>query len=536
MTNDIIKTPLEKLLDSVDYSYLSDDYVPSQFALDFCNFFKTIDPYADDTPPFHYAMLDKFNSGNKFHANLCHRGAAKTTVMGIRLLIWLAIFGELPGKTNICNAIYISDSIDNGVKTLRKNLQSLYDKSQLLRDLLPTFNLTETYLSCVNADGRSFDAKFFGVMTGIRGTQINNQRPYVAIMDDLVSDKNAASKAYMKTVNEVVYGGIMPAMHPAWSRVIFLGTPFSHDDVIVKAVSSGKWDCSVYPIAEKWPCTEEEFKGSWPSRFSFKYISDVYDINSKTGNAPYFFREYMLRLGSADAVMVPLEQLNFYDKEDYVEGQCNFIITTDFAYTEKQSADASVISVWAVTPHNNLCYVDGCLRKQTMDKSMDDLIEYCQRYNPIKVGIEVTGQQGAIVSWFRKRMQEIDTWWPVASNQKNGDLGIRPTTDKLARFMEVAPWLRSGKVLFPQDWENSHALREGLKQIISTTSQGIVTADDFLDTVSMLTQVPFYPLHDHLSRNRDMDTLVRLNQDDVFVQDTYNAPQFKETARRNYLA
>lgn len=536
MSNELIKTPLEKLLDNVDYNYLSNDYVPSAFALKFCNFFKLVDPHADDTPPFHFAMLDKFNSANRLHANLCHRGAAKTTVMGIRMLIWLAIFGELPGKTDICNAIYVSDSIDNGVKTLRKNLQSLYDKSPLLQELLPTFNLTETYLSCVNKDGRTFDAKFFGVMTGIRGTQINNQRPYIAILDDLVSDKNAASNAYTKTVNEVIYGGIMPAMHPAWSRVILLGTPFGHDDAIVKAVSSGKWDCSVFPIAEKWPCEESEFRGSWPTRFGFKYVKEVYDVNVGTGNAPYFFREYMMRLGSADAVMVPMEELNFYDKEDLIEGQCNYIITTDFAYTEKQSADASVISVWAVTPYNNLCYVDGCLRKQTMDKSMDDLIEYCQRYNPIKVGIEVTGQQGAIVTWFRKRMLEIDTWWPIASNQRSGDPGIRPTKDKLARFTEVAPWLRSGKVRFPTEWQNSNALREGLKQIVSTTAQGIVTADDFLDTVSMLTQVQFYPLQDHMSRAKDTEVSVPLN-----VVDVYDTPTFdhlslvKDTARKSYL-
>lgn len=503
--------------------------------MEFCNLFKMIDPYADDTPPFHYAMLDKFNEPENMHANLCHRGAAKTTLMGIRLLLWLAITGGLPGNDDINNAIYVSDSLDNGVKTLRKNLQSLYDRSALLRQMLPTFNLTENYLSCVNARGQQFDAKFFGVQTGIRGTQINNRRPYVAIIDDVMSDKNAASNAYRKLVNEIIYAGVLPAMNPSWNRIILLGTPFDYDDVIVRAVSSNAWNCSVFPVAEKFPCEPEEFRSSWPSRFTFEAINKSYKALKDTGNIPYFQREYMLRLGSPDAVMVPLEEMEFFDIQDVVNDQCNFIITTDFAYTDKETADASVISVWAISPHGNILWVDGSLKKETMDRSMDRLIDYCHQYNPIQVGIEVTGQQSAVVSWFKAKMNEIGMWWPIASNQKNHEPGIRPTQAKLSRFAEVAPWLRSGKIRFPDTWEDYAVLREGIKQIVSTTAQGIVTADDFLDTVSMVTQIPFWSKNDPMDvAHKDQQVLVDV-QDDVYTAPTYNHELPKTTNMRSYL-
>lgn len=536
--SELLQTKLQLLLSKVDYKKLSsNEYIPGKFSLEFSNFFKLVDEYADDTPPFHYAMLDKFESNSSLHANLCHRGAAKTTLLGIRLLFWLAIYNKLPNSGHISNAIYISDSIDNGVKTLRKNLQSLYDKSSLLKELLPTFKLTETYLHCVNSSGKSFDAKFFGVLTGIRGTQINNERPYIAIIDDVMGDKNANSQAYRKLVNEVIYAGVIPAMNPSWHRICLLGTPFDYDDIIVKAVSSGEWNCSVFPVAEKFPCDKKDFRSSWPTRFTYDVVQKTYNTMKNTGNIDLFQRELMLRLSAPDAVMVPFSDIVFYDEDTFVSSQCNFVITTDFAFTDRESADASVISVWAVTPHNNLIWVDGSLKKQTMDYNMEDLISFCEEYNPISVGIEVTGQQSAVVSWFRTRMNDIGQWWPIASNQRSFDPGIRHTKEKLARFSEVAPWLRSGKVRFPKNWDDYNVLREGIKQIISTTGQGIVTADDFIDTVSMLTQIKTYAKNDEMTpRIEESSKIVNINNE-VYTLPTYNSRMFepKDSALGSYL-
>ena len=46
-------------------------------------------------------------------ANLCHRGIAKTTVMGEYLFLFIGTYGEIPGFGNVALAIYVSDSIDN---------------------------------------------------------------------------------------------------------------------------------------------------------------------------------------------------------------------------------------------------------------------------------------------------------------------------------------------------------------------------------------------------------------------------------------
>jgi hypothetical protein len=78
------KQSLDQWLNEVDYSHLnSSDYVPSEFALTFMNFIKLVNGTAGEshkTPPVHLAMLDKIVGNSPYIANLCWRGAAKTTI------------------------------------------------------------------------------------------------------------------------------------------------------------------------------------------------------------------------------------------------------------------------------------------------------------------------------------------------------------------------------------------------------------------------------------------------------------------------
>ena len=125
---------VEELLDNV--SYENDKmYVPSSFALEMVNFIKLVNGAEGEenkTPVLHLRMLDQFVSHERRIANMVHRGSGKSTLMEY-LILYLAVFGgELPGFGRIELALYISDSIDNGVKTMRKNLQYRYDNSEVL--------------------------------------------------------------------------------------------------------------------------------------------------------------------------------------------------------------------------------------------------------------------------------------------------------------------------------------------------------------------------------------------------------------------
>jgi phage terminase large subunit-like protein len=180
----------------------------------------------------------------------------------------------------------------------------------------------------------------------------------------------------------------------------------------------------------------------------------------------------------------------------------NFYITTDFATSDKQSADDSVISVWAYNEAGNWFWVDGTANRQTMDKTMDDLFRFARIYKPQSVGIEVTGQQGGFIQWIQAEMLRRNTFFNLASSEKSGQPGIRPMQNKLTRFNMVVPWFKTQRMWFPEELKTGHVMvGKMMTQIRLATSNGLKGKDDIIDTISMLAFLKPYAPSSVYSRN-----------------------------------
>lgn len=488
----LIKQDLDDWLDQVNYAELnSSAYVPSEFALTFMNFIKLVNGTEGEshkTPPVHLKMLDKITQPSQYIANLCFRGAAKTTLFGEYFFPFLGVFNYLPGFGEVPAAIYISDSMDNGVKSLRKNMEFRYNNSEFLQEWIPQATFTDNYIEFTNREGRRFGLKMFGAKTGLRGTKIFGKRPPVAVLDDLVSDDDSKSKAAMLAIKDTVYKGVNHALDPTRRKVIFNGTPFNKDDILIEAVESGAWDVNVWPVCERFPVPREEFVGAWEDRFSYDYVAAQYDMAVKTGKISAFMQELMLRITSEEERLVQDDEIRWYSRKQLLQNKSsfNFYITTDFATSSKQTADFSVISVWAYNANGDWFWVDGICARQSMDKSIDDLFRLVQEYKPQQVGVEITGQQGAFISWLQKEMMNRNIWFNFASSEKSGTPGIRPITDKLSRFNLVVPWFKAGKMYFPEELKASPIMGHFMGQLRLATHSGLKGKDDCIDTISML--------------------------------------------------
>lgn len=489
----LIKQELDEWLDAVSYKELnSPSYSPSAFALTFMNFIKLVNGSQGEshkTPPVHLKMLDKVvESKSDYIANLCFRGAAKTTLFMEYFSLFLGVFGYLPGFGKVEGMIYVSDSMDNGVKSARKNIEFRYNNSEFLQEWIPHATFTDNYIEFQNKEGHRIGIKMFGAKTGLRGTKIFGKRPTIAVLDDLVSDDDSKSKAAMIAIKDTVYKGVNHALDPTRRKVVFNGTPFNKDDILIEAVESGAWDVNVWPVCERFPCEPEEFCGAWEDRFTYKYVKEQYDMAVATGKLSAFMQELMLRISSEEERLVQDADINWYSRKTLLENQnsFNFYITTDFATSEKQTADYSAISVWAYNSNGDWFWVDGVIVRQKMNKSIDDLFRLVQQYKPQQVGIEITGQQGAFIDWLKTEMMSRNIWFNFASNDKAGNPGIRPITDKLSRFNLVVPWFKAGKMFFPTEMKHSTVLGIAMGQLKLVLSSGIKGKDDFIDTVSML--------------------------------------------------
>lgn len=486
-----VKT-VEEWLNTVSYAP-DPNYVPSKFATMFVNFIKLVNGGQGEenvTPTLHLKMLDQIDQPNSRKiANMVHRGAAKTTVLGEYLILYLATFGELPTFGRVDFALYVSDSIDNGVKNMRKNLEYRWENSDFLKKYVPMAKFTDIHWHFKNKAGKEFIVKGYGAKTGVRGTKANGKRPQLAILDDLVSDEDARSKTMIAAIEDTVHKAIDHAMHPTRSKIIWSGTPFNASDPLYKALESGAWAVNCYPVCERFPCTRAEFRGSWEDRFTYDYVKRKYLEAMKSGTIHTFNQELMLRIMSDEDRLVHDGDINWYRRGDVLKEmhKYNFYITTDYATTEDQSGDFAFTSVWAVNSSGHKFWVDGVCARQSMDKNVDDLFRFAQRYKPMSVGIEVTGQQEGFISWIRAEMGRRKVYFNLASSGNSSRAGIRPNTNKLQRFMTVVPWFKLGEMFFPEECRNDPTMIEMMEELKLASANGLKSKhDDAIDTISML--------------------------------------------------
>lgn len=496
------KRTVDEWLDRVDYGFLNDgSYMPSAFALKFMNFIKLVNGAQGEshkTPVVHLMMLDKIQGRKSRVANLCARGMAKTTLMAEYLVLYLAVFGEIDGFGKIEAMIYVSDSMDNGCKSLRKNIEFRYENSPWLQEWIAEASFTDNYFEFKNKEGGRFGVKLFGAKTGLRGTKIFGKRPPLCVLDDLISDDDSKSKAAMQAIKDTVYKGVDYALDPTRRKIIFNGTPFNKEDILYEAVESGAWDVNVWPICERFPCERSEFRGAWEDRFTYDFVREQYEVSVLSGKLSAFNQELMLRISSAEERLVQDEEIRWYSRPTLLNnrGRFNFYITTDFATSDKETADFSVISVWAYNANGDWFWVDGVCERQTMDKSIDALFRLVSEYRPQAVGVEITGQQGAFIQWLQAEQMNRNIWFSFALD-KGGKPGIRPDTNKLRRFNLVVPLFKAGKIYFPSEMKTSRIVSQFMSQISLATVNGLKGKDDCLDTISMLMNLtPWKPSED----------------------------------------
>lgn len=498
---------LEDYINEVDYHHMNNFYRPSIEALQFVNFIKMVNGAKGEenkTPVMHLVMIDEMIHGDpetdEIDDNLfvVHRGGAKTTVLHEYAFLYMACYGNFFHFGDVSVAMYVSDTMENGVKSMREQLEFRWRESEFLQQFIPPLNaagkpgvkFTDSRWEFTNIDGHRFFVRGFGATTGVRGFKKYGQRPVWCGFDDLMSDKNANSPTILSDIEKVIYGAASEALHPDRRKMVWTGTPFSKADSLYKAAGSGAWRVKVFPLCERFPCTKEEFRGSWEDRFTYESTLRNYNKKLKAGKLSAFNQELMLRVVSEEDRLVLDHDIKWYSRDAVLHNihMYNIYITTDFATSAQQSADFSVISVWALNNKGYWYLIDGICKRQDMAANINMLFKFAQQYNPQEVGVEVSGQQGGFVTWIEKEMLDRNQFFKLASDNNSGLAGIRPVTNKLLRFQVVQPWFKKGIMYFPEEWRGSHELMiEMLDEMVNVSKEGFKSKhDDAADTISML--------------------------------------------------
>jgi len=480
------------------------DYRPSVESLKFIAFIRASGVEEHNSPEIHYRLADKYFGTDEQVMIESFRGSAKSTLMEW-YVIYAAVNGNIPNFGTVNFIAFVGDSAQNGVKNFFRNIQTKIDKSEFLQQYVTIQRCTTEEAEIVNQQGHQLNIKGYGMSTNIRGVRYKGERPDIVILDDVTTNEAMTSEIIRKTISDNFYKAIIPALHPTRFRLFVIGTPISENDILSKLRDNPEWVVHRFPVAKKFPCKREEFKGNWPDRFTYDAVMKKYRTFEGDGELQSFYQEYMLEITDLSTLLVHEEDIKWYDPTSikFTNGAYNLYIATDFATSTKKSADYSTIGVFAVGNNSDWFLVDGQCKRQTMSENINDLFKYVRKYTPLSVGIEVSGQQGGFISILEEEMMKRNTWFSFAKKPGSKEPGIRPINNKEHRFVTgVQPKFKQNKIWFPKQeilektnvnlWELMEELMNELTRFTLAGGVASLKHDDAIDLLNQFSEMEKY--------------------------------------------
>ena len=316
------------------------------------------------------------------------RGHAKTTFIKI-LICWLIVYDKASFILIVCSN---SDLADNLLADIHDILSS--------PNILAVYGDWQSSLAIDSADtkkaafhGRAVTLVARGWSAGIRGLNLQNERPDVIFCDDVQTRKNDESPSESSNLLNELTGTIFKALAPLGNRlIIYVGNMYSEECILNKFKNNKSWISLITGaiLADGTPL--------WPQLFSLSELKETYEHDEALGLAHIWFAEVMNdpRSHARSLLPNPIPPSDIYDDIDLVNHDGSFL-TIDPAGFRKDSDD-NVIA--AHVKYNNKCYVvdahKGILDPQELIKNA---IILALQWNCSLIGVETVAYQQTLKFW-----------------------------------------------------------------------------------------------------------------------------------------
>lgn len=383
--------------------------------------------HPDETPEFHYEIIDDWHSPDPRVIELAFRGAGKSTIAEEGMAIDACY-------QRFRNGIIIGESFTRAAERLNAIKHEL-DFNEYLRDLFgdlhgPTWNEDKVEL----ANGMVLQA--FGRGQSLRGVKHNDIRPDFVLIDDLEDEESVNSPDQRDKTQRWLMRTLLPALAPG-AKVRMLANMLDPDCLAVRLRKTGVWTVREYP----WEYIGEDGdrKATWPARFSLKHIDSVRAEYESAGMLNEYQQEYMVQATDPSTRVFTTAMIKVEPTVRRWEPTWAFY---DPARTVKASSahTGKVVFSWV---GNRLIVWEGDGQLWMPDQMIADMFETWSTYAPIAIGVERDGLEEFVLQPLRAeqtRRQEI--------------LPIKPykaPAGKLQFIRSLQPFFSSGEVIFSRD-------------------------------------------------------------------------------------
>lgn len=238
----------------------------------------------------------------------------------------------------------------------------------------------------------------FGAGMQVRGINVDDQRPELAIVDDIEDVNNAGTSDLFLKLKRWFYGPFKKALDKFDRKIIHIGNLTENQSLIAEHCRSRFWNSRVYG------CLLKDSQPLWPDAWSIEKLRNDYLEYAEAGQADVWFAEMMNMPTAGGRGIIRAEEIYFQPfklKED-IEFGC---ITIDLAISEKTWAHKTVIAAHGFIPDGGINGIWQAIDYEGFH-GIDPIplfwkvIEMCKRWHISVVGIESVAYQAALKSVF----------------------------------------------------------------------------------------------------------------------------------------
>lgn len=460
----------------LDYSQ---PYNATAFTLQFMAFREAmLAPKGNQTPMFHYALVDGLAGDNQEQIVESFRGSGKSSVVTCDVPLYLAFFGRADWFKGEINYAMIISETSTQAQDLIREIRNAYDESEALQSAMELSIARSDELEFKVGD-RYFNIVAKGAGQSMRGIKRRGNRPQVFFIDDLEDDEAVMNKESRRKLKNWFFKVLLPARDPNNYKIFYVGTPLHDDSLLANLMSDSSW-CPI-----KFPIMDSNGIAAWSDRFSREWIDKEMEKFRKQGMGKAFFQEYMLEVVDDEDSVFSKDNFTYYDVGDIAKflPQMNVFMSVDLAISKEDYADYTVISTIAVNSDNHWFVLNQDVSKSSMSEIINRLFGQIGRYKPQMLILETVAFQLAFKQQVEEEMLRRNSFVRIETTRK---------MKKELKIQSMQPRYVTQSVHHPKG--ESAWIKDLEEQLIMFRPEGALTKhDDQIDGLSFFTEFAYAP-------------------------------------------
>lgn len=396
-------------------------------------------PFFDNPQPipeFHKTLWNLYTRDDRLVAAAAPRGHGKSTATTLSYALASALFRDARFIIILSDTEGQSSNFLGDIKAQlveNEDIHNLFGKPKFIKE-------SETNIIVEMSGGHQFRIMAKGAGQRLRGLKWRNKRPDLILVDDLEDDEAVESKDRRTKLYRWFTNAVMPALSDD-GRIRVVGTILHMDSVLEKLLNKASW------TSRRYRAHNEDFTEIlWPEKFSKERLEEIRASYVEDGNPAGYSQEYLSYPIDESTAYFRRDDFQAFNPDTLDYDRLAYYTAIDFAITEKENSDYTVICTVGIDEDNKMYVVDIDRGRWDSKEIIDKMLDKQIKYQPELFTVEVGMIQKSLGPFLKEEMLRTGVFLNLNE--------MTPVKDKQTRARSIQARLRQGTVFFNTraDW------------------------------------------------------------------------------------